>query len=278
MRQQKVGLVILAGGDGTRLGFEGPKGCFFVPGLEKSLFEALMEKARRAKLPCVAVMTSRRNHDQVITFFREHDYFGFEQERVHFFQQASQPMTTLEGEALDASAPCGNGDVFAAFKRAGLDKTFKEAGACYVQVAPVDNPLAMIAQEEMIEAHEAGVELVVYAVKKVAGESVGLLVAEPTLKVIEYTEEGADREGALGYTGLFSMTLNAFEKSASEPLGWHQAVKVWQGQKVIKREKFVFDAFCSIASFKVLTCDRQKEFAPIKGAQDVYKYTDVIHN
>ncbi len=278
-----MGLVILAGGDGTRLGFTGPKGAFVLDGINKSLFEILISKARSVE--AIAIMTSERNHEESIAFFQQHHFFGLDEEKVSFFMQSSTPIQDLNGQLIyddegrAITAPCGNGDLFTAFDDAGLVDAWSKKGIEYVQVVPVDNPLAPIYDLAMIAAHKQyNVGLVVRGVEKQSDESIGSLVrGSHGLSVIEYTEE-ASAAYLVGYTGIFSLCFKWMRKLSDLSTPWHKAYKQRETQKIVKLEKFIFDYFAHIDSFKVLVSDRKGCFAPIKEGQDVYKYKDLLHN
>lgn len=97
LRAQKVGAVLLAGGQGTRLGFDKPKGMFNI-GVTKPLYifqcliNNLMDVVKQAGawVP-LYIMTSQKNHDETTAFFREHQYFGYDPAYIHFFKQDMAP-------------------------------------------------------------------------------------------------------------------------------------------------------------------------------------------
>lgn len=124
--------LLLAGGQGTRLGFDKPKGCFNV-GITKELyiFQLLIEhtldivRAADAWIP-LYIMTSNINYQDTVTFFEAHDYFGYNPAYVHFFVQELNPATDFNGKILLKSkyelalSPNGNGGWFSSMHKAGL--------------------------------------------------------------------------------------------------------------------------------------------------------------
>jgi len=157
--QGEVAACVLAGGQGTRLGFGGPKGCYNI-GLPsgKSLFQIMVERVRRlvtlaqqegfvsARLPLL-VMTSPINDTETRTFFASNDWFGLSEDDVWFFQQGTLPCFTTEGkiilESADqiSSSPDGNGGFYPALQKSGTMGRMKSAGIKYLHVFSVDNSL-----------------------------------------------------------------------------------------------------------------------------------------
>lgn len=167
----EVAACLLAGGQGTRLGFDGPKGCYDI-GLpsRKPLFQLFVERLRRlihsaaaqqqapvpkAHLPFL-VMTSPINHDETVDFFAKHDYFGFPSGDVWFFTQGTLPCLTtggkiiLESGGLVATAPDGNGGLYPALQKSGCLGRLKACGVKYMHVFSVDNPLCRPADPRFV--------------------------------------------------------------------------------------------------------------------------------
>ena len=153
----KVGALLLAGGMGTRLGCDGPKGSFNI-GVTKELyiFEQLFKntmdvvKQADAWIPFF-IMTSDKNHEQTTSFLKEHDYFGYNPDYVFFFTQDMAPCMDYDKKLLMespeklASSPNGNGGWFTSFANAGLLKKAKEMGVEWLNCFAVDNVLQRIA-------------------------------------------------------------------------------------------------------------------------------------
>ncbi len=153
LRAGRVAAFTVAGGQGTRLGYDGPKGTFPVtPVTKKSLFQVFAEKIRAAGLRYGRaipwfIMTSHQNHEATEAFFQEHRHFGLDPARVHFFRQGRMPAVTPEGrimlEAKDriALSPDGHGGSLRALERSGALEAMKGDGIDTLSYFQVDNPL-----------------------------------------------------------------------------------------------------------------------------------------
>jgi len=164
IKQCKVAAVLLAGGQGTRLGFDKAKGMYNF-GVTKDLyiFEQLIRNLQKVRdeagtdIP-LYIMTSDKNDADTRAFFAEHDYFGYNKEFVKFFVQEMVPAVDFEGnvliEAEDslAMSPNGNGGWFKSMVKAGLDKDMKEKGVEWLDVFAVDNVLQKIADPVFVGA------------------------------------------------------------------------------------------------------------------------------
>ena len=156
IRECRTGAVLLAGGQGTRLGFDHPKGMYNM-GLTRDLyiFECHMKQLLKVSEEAGAliplyVMTSDLNHEETVSFFEAHQYFGYDPSFVRFFRQDMAPCTDLEGKVLMKSrsslalSPNGNGSWFHSLKNAGLLDDVHEKGIEYLSVFAVDNVLQKI--------------------------------------------------------------------------------------------------------------------------------------
>ena len=305
IQKGKLAAVTMAGGQGTRLGHDGPKGTFDI-GLDshKSLFELICDGLKEANkkygvtVPWF-IMTSKENNDQTIEFFKAHKYFGYEK-NVYFFVQGELPMVDTEGKILIGEnglikeAADGHGGVYESLVKDGMMDKMKELGIEWVFIGGVDNCLV-----KMVDPVLMG--LAIYKNVTAAGKSV--VKANPKEKVgafckkngrpnvIEYSEisdemaEARDAGGELLYgeshilCNLFN--VSAIERMGSNPLPYHCAFKKAtyidkQGNKVVpdspnayKFEAFLFDAFGDLDDMVVLRVKREEEFAPVKNASGV---------
>ena len=153
----KVGAVLLAGGMGTRLGSDNPKGMYNV-GLTRELyiFECLVNNMLDVVHQADAwfhlfIMTSDKNHEATVSFLKEHDYFGYKAEYIHFFMQEMAAATDYDGKIyLEekgklSTSPNGNGGWFISMKNAGLLELVQKEGIEWLNVFAVDNVLQRIA-------------------------------------------------------------------------------------------------------------------------------------
>jgi UDP-N-acetylglucosamine/UDP-N-acetylgalactosamine diphosphorylase len=167
LRGGKVAAFTVAGGQGTRLGYDGPKGTFRVtPVREKPLFQVFAEKilaARRrfgAAIPWL-IMTSHANHEQTERFFRENGFFGLPEEDVRFFRQGRMPAVDLEGRILledrgsIALSPDGHGGSLRALCRSGAIGEMEKRGVEVISYFQVDNPLVQAIDPVFIGFHLA---------------------------------------------------------------------------------------------------------------------------
>lgn len=157
IREGKVGAVMLAGGMGTRLGSDDPKGMYNI-GLTKEVY--IFERQIRNLLDVVEqaeawiplfIMTSDKNNDATIAFLKEHDFFGYNAQYVAFFKQEMAPATDYEGKIYMeekyrmATSPNGNGGWFISMERSGMLEIVKKCGIEWLNVFAVDNVLQRIA-------------------------------------------------------------------------------------------------------------------------------------
>ena len=153
IKYNKLAVVTMAGGQGTRLGHNGPKGTFiFDKEHNKSIFEALCDTLKDAvkkydtMIPWY-IMTSEENNDATIEFFEEHYYFGYPQNMVSFFKQGELPMLSLDGKILlkedgmIKQAANGHGGTLESMQRAGIIEEMKDRGIEWVFINGVDNVL-----------------------------------------------------------------------------------------------------------------------------------------
>lgn len=299
----KVGAILLAGGQGTRLGFDKAKGMYNI-GVNRDLyiFEQLicnlMKVTERAGawVP-LYIMTSDKNDEQTREFFAEHDYFGYNKDFIKFFVQEMVPAVDFDGniliEAEDslAMSPNGNGGWFKSLVKAGLDKDMKEKGLEWLNVFAVDNVLQQIADPAFVGATIlSGCVSGAKVVRKVDPyERVGALCLENGKpSIIEYYEltpemaEATSENGSLLYG--FGVILNYLFKVdklmdiLEQNLPLHVVEKkvpyIDEKGNLIKPETpnaYKFETLIldmvymmdDCLSFEVV---REKEFAPVKNA------------
>jgi len=222
LRQGKVALFTVAGGQGTRLGYDAPKGTFPVtPLTRKPLFQVFAEKilAAQARYGCELmwfIMTSHANHAQTLAFFDKHRHFGLRSEQVHFFRQGRMPAVDfsgkilLEGRDAIALSPDGHGGSLRALVRSGAIERMERAGVEVLSYFQVDNPLIRIIDPAFIGFHTLrGSEMSSRMVPKAFDkEKVGhFCLQRGKLVVIEYSDMPDELATLRGPAG--ELTYNA---------------------------------------------------------------------
>ncbi|MFO0977710.1 MAG: UDPGP type 1 family protein [Planctomycetaceae bacterium] len=205
----KVAVITVAGGQGTRLGFDHPKGMFPIgPVSDRSLFQIFAEQilARRrrhqAQIPWL-IMTSDATHAETVEFFQAHSCFGLDPKTVHFFQQGSLPALDAQtGQILMiapdqlALSPDGHGGLVQALSHSGLLEKMKQLGVAHFFYHQVDNPTVIMADPALIGFHLLhGSQLTTNVVCKTSPtERMGVLVdLDGQTQIIEYSELTAEQ-------------------------------------------------------------------------------------
>ena len=300
IRGGKVGAVLLAGGMGTRLGSDDPKGMYNV-GLTRNLyiFECLINNLMDVVNQAGAwihlfVMTSDKNHEATVGFLTEHDFFGYSAEYIHFFQQEMAAATDYEGKIyLEekgklSTSPNGNGGWFISLKNAGLLDMVHEEGIEWINVFAVDNVLQRIADPCFIGATiQKNCVVGSKVVRKSApDEKVGVMCLEDGRpSIVEYYELSEEMMNAKDANGdpayNFGVILNYLFKEeelekmmASLPLHIVEKKIPYldeNGELVkpeapngYKFESLVLDMIHQLDSCLPFEVVRSKEFAPIK--------------
>ncbi len=255
VKNGEVGCVILAGGMGSRLGWDGPKGCIPLKAYgNRTLFEVLVGRAKDMPL---AIMTSPHNHAETCKALKNVDCEIFSQDQAPLLDEHKKP---IEG----SMGPDGNGAVFKVMAPI-LDRW----NVRYLIIIPVDNPKADPQNPLLLSTlMHAEAELVVLATDP--SDETGILVQEgEDLHVAEYSE--SDLEGAYANSGMFACTLDFAKRCAehTDKLPWHLAKKQVNGQSVWKQERFIFDLFPLAKSYRIVFQPRNECFAPIKYKKDI---------
>ncbi len=306
IKKGKVGAVLLAGGMGTRLGSDDPKGMYNIGETKdvyifQRLIENLMDIVKQSGTWIhLFIMTSEKNNDATIKFFTEHDYFGYKKEYITFFKQEMAPAVDynrkiyMESKFRMSTSPNGNGGWFSSMIAGGITDIIKAAGIEWINVFSVDNVLQKIADPYFIGATIAGgYSSGSKVVRKAApDEKVGVMCLEDGRpSIVEYYEltdelmSAKDSKGEPAYN--FGVILNylfrvkdLFEV-VKENMPLHIVEKKIQyidekGQNVnpqvpngYKYETLILDMIHLLPDCLPYEVIRNKEFAPIKNKTGV---------
>lgn len=313
LAQGKVGCLLIAGGQGTRLRFEGPKGMFPVSVVKaKSLFQLFAEKTVAAgrqvgQLLPLAIMTSTLNHQSTLQFFQKNNFFGLEPQQLYFFSQENLPFLDrnqnlfLENFGCLASGPDGNGSSLQHFIKSGIWEKWWDRGVRYLNYVLIDNPLADPFDAELIGFnHRQELDVAIKCtLRRSVDEKVGLLVKEEgKVGVVEYTELAEEERLAITATGQLkhccaNLSLFGFEMLfirqllSQQELPLHAVFKSAkflapdglskQAEEPIawKFEKYIFDILPAARKVKALLYPRENCFAPLKNFSGEASLLDV---
>jgi len=303
LRAGKVGVCLVAGGQGSRLGFEGPKGCFPVtPVKNKSLFQLHAEKIRATAQKYSTtfpwyIMTSRSNHQTTIDFFEKHDYWGLDKKDVFFFMQEMIPAVDFDGKFLLETkyhlfeSPNGHGGALKALWESGAVEDMKKRGIEYIFYFQVDNVLVQMCDPAFIGYHiMENARMSNKAVRKIRPEDrVGVFCKiDGKTGVVEYSDLDEEsmyartEKGELKFWAgsiaihIIDVAFIEDENKNGFKLPFHIAQKSIpyldeRGNLVKPREKngykfetFIFDALLDADKVCTIEVDRSKEFSAVK--------------
>ncbi|MGL4348630.1 MAG: UTP--glucose-1-phosphate uridylyltransferase [Chlamydiales bacterium] len=291
LQEKKVGLILLAGGQGSRLGFPGPKGCMPLPKLQKRTLLSIilnkcasLQKKIRAELP-IAIMTSSSNYSYIQTYLKEKDFFSLSKEQITIFQQKCFPLLDMErnwyiqSPGLLGQGPGGNGAAFG--EGTSILQKWKAEGIEWVQVIPIDNPLSTPFDPYLLGCHVFDQsDLVLLTIKRDSDITEVGLIGENNGKIFihEYLDLDLEVNLLFAYIGVFSCSIDlALQWKNSLP--WHAVKKKGfiyrqeghqEIQKVWKLEKFLFDIFSLSNKHSILLGKKEDCFAPIKSLRGRY--------
>lgn len=300
----RVGVILVAGGQGSRLGFDGPKGAYpIAPITQAPLFAIHAAKIRNlesrfgGRVPFY-VMTSEANDAPTRAFFEEHNHFGLEPERVQFFVQGMWPALTAQGKLVPDRpdhlfmSPDGHGGIIVALKKSGMLADMAARGLEALFYFQVDNPLVDIADPVFMglhRQHEADISMKVCA-KRDPSERLGVVaVHDGRNRIVEYSDlpeavaNARNADGQLRFLfgsvaiHVFSYDFLRREAAASLPLHIaHKKVPYCDADgntvtpdepTAYKFEKFVFDVLPDADKALNVEFAREDEFSPVKNAE-----------
>ena len=303
----KVGIITLAGGQGSRLGFSGPKGTFMLDtSPKKSLFEIVCDYIKTISLKSKIaipwyIMTSINNYFDTIQFFNQNNYFGYDRNNVTFFTQDNLPIIDVNGKLILSEiykvnlASNGNGNLFSALRKANLIDVMEHKHLQWLFVGGVDNVLLNPLDPILIGyTISTGYEIGSKTLFKENPSDISWVFArrdnKPAIVDCEnFAEELSkitDEKGNYLYreTNMLAhlFSLNAIKKMSTIKLSYHRAFRknafvneegmkqVPDGPNVYKFEQFVFNAFSYFDNIALLRVNKEEEFAPIKDFNGPY--------
>ena len=302
IKQGHYAVITMAGGQGTRLGHNGPKGTYALDTIngKKYIFEIIIDRLKKAEkqynvtIPWY-VMTSKENHQDTILFLEKNNYFGYNKDKIKFFKQGELPLIDTQGKIiLDENAKIkeaadGNGGIYEALSKSGMLQELKQNQTEWIFISGIDNILSNFVDPILLGLTIK--ENNVIASKSVAKanpqEKVGVFCkmnGKP--KIIEYIDlpeemaEELDENGELMYgevnIGTYLYNRSVLENLANAKLPYHAAFKKSgylnangkfiepDEPNVFKFETFIFDAFTRYDDMTIMRVKREDEFAPVK--------------
>ncbi len=305
IKNEHYAVITLAGGQGTRLGHSGPKGTYMLntKNGQKYIFEIFIDSFKKAKteynieVPWY-IMTSKENHKETVEFFENHNYFGYNKNKVKFFMQGELPLLDTNGKVIlnkekqIKEAANGNGGIYESFAKSGLLEEIKQKQIEWIFVNNIDNIISNFIDPLLLgltiqEKQKIGAKSVAKTNPK---EKVGVFCKiDEKPQIIEYIDlpeklaEKKDENGELLYgevnIGAYLFNISVLEDLARIKLPYHAAFKKSayllengeyiepESPNVYKFESFIFDAFKRYNNVSILRVKREEEFAPVKNKE-----------
>lgn len=308
IKSGSIAVVTMAGGQGTRLGYRGPKGTYEIEfnNAKKSLFELLCEDIKRANskynviIPWY-IMTSEENDKQTKDFFEQHNYWNYPQDKIKFFTQGKLPLIMtdkklfLQETFMIKEASNGNGNVFNSLKKYNIIEDLEKNNIKWISFGGIDNIL-------LKNVDPLFLGLTVTQNQEIASKSI--FKQTPLEKtavyckkygkpaILDYVDIDIELSNKKDDKGMFLyreanmlshlMSLHAVKKVSTVHLPYHRAYKKNafvndEGMKQIpdspnsfKFENFIFDAFSFFDDMLLLRVNPDEEFAPIKDFTGIY--------
>ena len=307
IKSGKIGVITLAGGQGSRLGFKGPKGTFLLETIpKKSLFEITCDyltkysKKYKVIIPWY-IMTSTSNYFDTINFFEQNNFFNYGRNNIMFFTQENLPVIDINRKLVLSEiyrvnfASNGNGNVFKSLKKANLINDMEQKKLQWLFISGVDNVL-LDPLDPVFIGYTISSKVDVSSKTLFKEDSLdkswifALKNKKPSIVDCEnFTEqisEIKDKKGNYLYreTNMLAhlFSLNAIKKLSTIKLPYHRAFRKnafvnEEGMKqvpdhpnIYKFEQFVFDAFSQFNNIALLRVKKEEEFAPIKDFNGPY--------
>lgn len=305
VKKGEIAILTMAGGQGSRLGINGPKGAYElnIEGNLKSLFEIVFENIKNVKekygIELVwLIMTSEENDIQTKEYFKQKNYFNYNKDKIIFFKQSTGPILDLNGKLVLESkykikyASNGNGDVFNSIYKNNLLQKLKDNNVKYISFGGIDNILAnptdCIFLGIMIDKNYKIASKSIFK-EDINKKSAVFCNIDGRPSILEYTYITDELLQLKNEKGKFLyrdenilahiMTIDAVEEILKKELKYHRVFRrstyfdiekqVNVTKDSFKFEKFIFDAFNFFDNMLLLRVEAKKEFAPIKKEEDI---------
>ena len=309
IKNNSFAVVTMAGGQGTRLGYKGPKGTYMLDlfPVKKSLFQIMAEDIKRNNekyntiIPWY-IMTSDDNDLQTKKFFELNDFFEYPKEKIKFFKQDKLPLIDITGKLilqepyLIKEASNGNGNVFKSLKANNIIKDLENNNIQWISFGGIDNillknfdPLFL----GLIISHNLEIGSKSILKKEPLEKTAVYCKKDGKPAILDYDDINLElSESKLINTNTYLyreanmlshiMSLEAIKKVSTIALKYHRAYKKnsfvnFEGVKQVpdkpntfKFENFIFDAFAYFDDMLLLRVDENEEFAPIKDFTGIY--------
>ena len=307
IKNNKYAVVTLAGGQGTRLGYNGPKGTFELDiRPKKSLFEISCDNLKQANekynvvIPWY-IMTSIYNDEQTKQFFEEKNYFGYPRESITFFKQSQLPLIDVSGNLLleeiykVKEVSNGNGDVFTSMRKSNILNDIKNKDIEWISFCGVDNVLLEIIDPLLLGLTIHNNKLIASKTlfKKNADDKDWIFArknGKPAIinscHLTDSMKNSKNENGDYLYREINMLAhlfhISALNKICNVDLPYHRAFKkntfvneegmkqVPESPNTFKFETFIFDAFSLFDEIELLRVNDNDEFAPIKNFNGIH--------
>ena len=289
IKNGEYAVLIMAGGNGSRLGFHGPKGCFElnIDGRFISFFEIYINQLKEIinvyniVIP-LYIMTSEINYNETINFFKHNKYFNYPKDRIKIFKQDSLPIMSVDGHILlkDKTnilfGPNGNGDVFKALRKNKLIKDMIKNNIKYTLFINIDNILNNIVDFSFIGNVIKNNYLLASKTISLTDKKEWVFCKyknHPFMVPFNYLNNDLYKYKNISY---HLINIKLIKKFSYKKLPYHRAFKksiyLNSSNKLnsFKFEKFIFDAFYYSKDMLLYEIDKN-EFYPIKGIDDIKK-------
>lgn len=310
IKSNAFAVVTMAGGQGTRLGYKGPKGTYELvfesKSAKKSLFQIMCEDIKRANekygvvIPWY-IMTSEENDMQTKNYFEKHNFWGYPKEKIKFFTQGKLPLINTDGKLIlqetyvIKEASNGNGNVFNSMKKHGILEDLEKRHIQWLSFGGIDNVLLKNVDPLFIGlAADNNYEIASKSIFKELPLEKTAVYCKKCGKpaILDYADIDMDLSVSKFENGMYQyreanmlshlMSFDAVKKVADVSLSYHRAFKKNafvndEGMKQVpdmpnsfKFENFIFDSFLFFDDMLLLRVDPNDEFAPIKDFTGIF--------